>query len=410
MVADRAVTRRRVAVVSDDLTGALDAGLQLATCGLDTRVSLGLMPQPAADAMVLNTATRAAERGVALTRVRQAATMCTGRLVYKKLDSTLRGHVGPECVALRDALGYNVAVIAPAFVETGRTVEDGRLLVDGVPVHKTGLANDPQWPAHTADLVSIVRRGIDEPVALIGVDTVRSERPWLMRALNAVRLAVVETQNRDDLDRLAHAIAASDSAMLPCGSAGLAASWADAMRLEGEYHPIYTGSAGPVLLVSGSLNAATRSQLDTLRSARITWCELDPPASAQAAEDAGHMAAAALLAGDDVALTTSFGPSVSGVRSATIAGNLGRAAQLALSARPRLAGLVLTGGDTALEVGRALGITSLEIIAAIEPGIPGSLVADGPLAGLAVVTKAGGFGSPRALLAASEWIRHGATR
>ena len=83
---------------------------------------------------------------------------------------------------------------------------------------------------------------------------------------------------------------------------------------------------------------------------------------------------------------------------------------MALSAGEELAGLVLTGGDTALQVSRAVAIESLSIVAAIEPGIPGSRVVGGAHRGLAVVTKAGGFGSRHALLSAVDWIRNGNVR
>jgi uncharacterized protein YgbK (DUF1537 family) len=72
--------------------------------------------------------------------------------------------------------------------------------------------------------------------------------------------------------------------------------------------------------------------------------------------------------------------------------------------------LVLTGGDTALQVCAGLQITALTILAQVEPGVPGSRAASGAHAGLPIVTKAGGFGSPQALIHALEWINSGASR
>jgi 4-hydroxythreonine-4-phosphate dehydrogenase len=64
-----------------------------------------------------------------------------------------------------------------------------------------------------------------------------------------------------------------------------------------------------------------------------------------------------------------------------------------------VAGLVLTGGDTAVHVARRLGATGLRVEDELEPGVVlGRLVGPRPYR---TVTKAGGFGSPDALRRAS---------
>jgi uncharacterized protein YgbK (DUF1537 family) len=57
--------------------------------------------------------------------------------------------------------------------------------------------------------------------------------------------------------------------------------------------------------------------------------------------------------------------------------------------------LVLTGGDTAVRVARALGATGIQLEGEVEAGVPvGTLVGLRPYR---VVTKAGGFGDPDTL-------------
>jgi uncharacterized protein YgbK (DUF1537 family) len=61
-----------------------------------------------------------------------------------------------------------------------------------------------------------------------------------------------------------------------------------------------------------------------------------------------------------------------------------------------LRGIILTGGDTAKAVCNQLGSMGIEIWEEVEPGIPlGRLVGDHELL---VITKAGGFGTPQALV------------
>ncbi len=59
-----------------------------------------------------------------------------------------------------------------------------------------------------------------------------------------------------------------------------------------------------------------------------------------------------------------------------------------------------------MAVCRALGAEALSIQHEVQPGVPGGQLVGGRAAGLPVVTKAGGFGDPRALLDALDYL-HG---
>src|SRR3972149_3085955 len=57
----------------------------------------------------------------------------------------------------------------------------------------------------------------------------------------------------------------------------------------------------------------------------------------------------------------------------------------------------LTGGETAYSVCRALGADGIALAGEVEPGLAIGTLLGGPFAGLAVITKAGGFGDPETL-------------
>ncbi|MGE5592608.1 MAG: four-carbon acid sugar kinase family protein [Betaproteobacteria bacterium] len=61
-------------------------------------------------------------------------------------------------------------------------------------------------------------------------------------------------------------------------------------------------------------------------------------------------------------------------------------------ARCKVAGLVLTGGDTALAICRILEASAVALLEEIVPGVPSGRLVDGPYSGLVIVTKAGSFG------------------
>ena len=73
-------------------------------------------------------------------------------------------------------------------------------------------------------------------------------------------------------------------------------------------------------------------------------------------------------------------------------------------------GLVLTGGDTAIAVCRALGGSGMVVRQEVAPGIPMCALIGGDYEGAPIVTKAGGFGAEDALLVALRTLKHGPVR
>lgn len=90
--------------------------------------------------------------------------------------------------------------------------------------------------------------------------------------------------------------------------------------------------------------------------------------------------------------------------SESIAEILGWIGERILREKP-VAGVILTGGDTAVSVCRALGVTGIRILEEVVPAIPlGEMKTDdGKL--LRVVTKAGAFGNADALVIATRRLQ-----
>jgi len=101
----------KVAIVADDLTGALDAAAPFARRGLATRVAClaGALPaalSEPADVVAVNTASRHLSADVAAAAVTAAGREIAAAapdILFKKIDSTLRGQAVPETVALMEA-------------------------------------------------------------------------------------------------------------------------------------------------------------------------------------------------------------------------------------------------------------------------------------------------------------------
>ena len=126
-----------VAIIADDLTGAADSGVQLARSGYRTAVVFSDAAVPTSeglDAVAVDTDSRSLPAGFAAKRVVEAAhAVRAARVVYKKIDSTLRGPIPAEFAAALGATGRGKAVVAPAFPSAGRRTESGVQLVHGEP-------------------------------------------------------------------------------------------------------------------------------------------------------------------------------------------------------------------------------------------------------------------------------------
>ncbi len=341
-------------ILADDLTGACDAGTLFA--GKST-VPVTVWPDPPTDApvAVVDTESRDLARADASARVRQAvaATAPSADAAwFKKIDSTMRGHVGAEIAALLQATGLASALACPAFPAQGRLVLDRRLVVGGAPA------------AHVGDTL---RPEIDRPLAWIPLAEVRAGAAALAARLArlAGTIAVADAETDADLDALVGAALAVEPPPLLAGSAGLARPLAERLGLLAGRASL---PAGRWLIVAGSLHPATRRQIGEARRAGLRV--LATPDT----EHTGGAPAAATLATE-------------------VAG---------LLERESFDLVVVTGGETAVALYRALGAGRIDLVGAPGPGLAfGRLHAHGRPE-LAVLTKAGGFGPPRLFVSLFE--------
>jgi uncharacterized protein YgbK (DUF1537 family) len=157
--------------LADDVSGALDAAAGFFLAGWPVRVVLsaeGWRDVKPGELVAFSTETRNAAPTHAahvLTAALAAAQARGGRLVYKKIDSTLRGPVAAELAALLAARKEWRVLFAPANPRAGRTVRGGVLRVHGVPVHETAFARDPASPVRESAIPGIGSMVIRREVA-----------------------------------------------------------------------------------------------------------------------------------------------------------------------------------------------------------------------------------------------------
>jgi uncharacterized protein YgbK (DUF1537 family) len=376
-----------VTIIADDLTGACDAGALFAGRGAVGVFVAPDLPDARWPAAAVDCASRSLAPADAEARLRRiadglAARRAGGR-IFKKIDSTCRGPIAAELDALLDATGGRSALVCPAFPAQGRTVRDGVVTVHGRPAHEGPTGRDPDYPGATSDLVEILARRSRRAVSLVPLKEVRAPFAELARALAGREgILTADAEADGDLDLLVRA-ASECPGLLLAGSAGLARAASEAWG--------YSAAApapprpGAWLIVAGSRDPVTREQLAALEASGARGARMAGPGDPDltAVVDtlrAGHTAFLSSGEADEASREI-------------VAGQLADAATRVL-ARVRPAAILLTGGDTARAVLRALGARRIELDGAPASGLAvGRLVVDETFA-LPVLTKAGGFGQP----------------
>lgn len=399
---------QKLGIVADDLTGAMDSSGYFASLGYSTVVVLDPNFSGDAAVLVITTNSRAEAPEVARERVRQAMRGMAGRVVYKKIDSTLRGNIGEELQVAVEAMASEKAVVAPAFPAVGRTTVDGILLVNGVPVAETQFANDPISPVKESSIPRLLEKTMQQKVGCISVAEIAAGPKALKKNISQrpENIIVCDVVEASHLSGIAQAAALAEGRWLLCGSGGLAR----------EMHLLLTGvpkmkktqeegqKIGPALVVVGTKNQVAGSQLLRARD-ELGIPVLNLEAEKLNTEEVLKEAAELIDEGKGLAISSVFSryvpalkQSMAKVMAEIVAGIL---------TSHKFAGLFLSGGDIAVEVCRRLQVSALQVNGEVEPGVPAGELIGGQFPGMRVVTKAGGFGTEEAMVKSITYLERG---
>lgn len=210
-------------VLADDATGALECGALLAASGFDPRI-------------VVNLECRHASPEEASRRTLEAASGVSQ--LYVKTDSTLRGNIAAQLLALRRT---RRVVYVPAYPKLGRVVRGGELLVDGVPVNQTAFAKDPFHPIRSASVARLFPDGH-------GIE-------------------IIDAECDEDLERLViplDAVLASPAGMIPHWALAVGVAMGVARRAAAAVPRVRRW-----MVVCGSLHPVSRRQALVARAAGV---------------------------------------------------------------------------------------------------------------------------------------------
>ena len=334
-------------IANERTFSAADGAAPFVSRGLTASIGRGQLPLQAAAVVAVDSGSRSATSSQAFERVARLTGQLASRAVlYKTVDSTLRGHIAEELEACFASSGRKALVFAPAFPQTGRTTVGGIQLVDGVPVSESSYGRDPVHPARHSALADLVPNCIKNVVLLDAV-------------------------TQEELDSQIASIEDPES-ILWVGSPGMAVALARRFVPAQTAPQLLDSISNDVLVVIGSANPRSHRQADLVR------------------EVSG--------------VTLLRGPATRERDPAAVLRRIADDAARELQ-DPRYGALIATGGDTMEAVLDLLNVREFEILQELDPGFPLGRARLGDGRSLLLAMKAGGFGSDDAVERAVARIR-----
>lgn len=426
-----------IGIIADDLTGADDTALQFHLRGANTQILLDpeILPENKKSTQVwaIPTETRNIDAHTAYERVKQATKILSESLgveyFYKKMDSTLRGHIAVEALAMLEVLEWDAAVIIPAFPQEGRTTIGGYHLLRGIPIERTEFARDPRFPIYESHIPTILKNELqnqqDDIVDLIELKTVIKGAGPILKKMNeliekGVKLIVVDAISVTDIEQVVLAMEKSAHNILPCGSAGCAQVLGNIWLPEMENHQQEkTIPSIPKLVVSGSATQSTAAQILKLQDDddidNTYFINLKMEDILEGVNDEIVQRVSENLIKDNVVVVHTSDLTVdSKIISQILFDNelsknqfiskigdyLACLTKKVLFNRDAI--LITIGGETSFRCCRAINSNSLQIIDAICPAIPLCLDTKAQW----IVTKSGNLGNSNTLIDILKYFDH----
>lgn len=260
-----------IGIIADDLTGANDSGVQLTANGINTSVFFDVPDTQkyiSGEGIVIDTNSRTLDKEKAkqITKLAGEYLYKIGcKFIFKKIDSTLRGHIGPELAGLNDVLKPEFVIIAPAFPEYGRTTINGIHYVYGERLTDTEILSDPHLYVAESNVVNIVSEEISEPIELLTkehLDLNLMTRKINEFKRNGIKWIVSDAETEEDLQKLVAVMLDLSNDVLWVGSAGLFKVLSEKMKASKKLEETSTLNTSQIIVVCGSLSEVSKSQIN----------------------------------------------------------------------------------------------------------------------------------------------------
>ena len=252
-------------VIADDLTGSN------ATCSLFKKIGLRAASilklqgdiNYDVDVISYSTASRGLDKEEAYKKVSEAIKILKNKdvLVYnKRIDSTLRGNIGTEINAMLDNLEDDrIAVVVPAYPDSGRIVVNKTMLVNGVLLENSDAGKDPKTPIKTSCVESLIQKGIKYSSTYFTLSDIEQPIEEIVKkiqeAIKKSRVLIFDAVNNEDIIKISKAVIHSNINIITVDPGPFTLYYSKELQKKNHLEK-------KILMVIGSVTATTKKQIE----------------------------------------------------------------------------------------------------------------------------------------------------
>lgn len=415
-------------IIADDLTGANDTGVQFSKKGFKTIVSvqnnsnLSLNKiKTKIDVQVIDTETRESSRCEAIKKIREVLKQINytdDSIIYKKVDSTLRGNIGIEIEEILNQTDLDLCIFTSSYPENHRIIKDGYMYVEKELLSDTEYYQKDKTSKMTSFVPDILKEQTSLPVGLIKIKDVSRGVKSILKKINYLKdsgkkIIVFDAVKEFHLKSIMEGVNKYNGKILYAGSAGLAKyiSQTPGNKKSRKHESLET----PVMIINGSRRRIMDDQINYLKKDKKAYeVKIDVKRILTEKEKLLKMYRNKIVEKVKKIKYIIVRPDPLYNKEKVIKKILSdtdfnhREIQLLIKGflseltativeQSSIQSLILSGGDTALGICARLGITNMYIIKELLPGIPLVKADSREYKSLTLVTKAGGFGGERTL-------------
>ena len=252
-------------VIADDLTGSN------ATCSLFKKIGLRAASilklqgdiNYDVDVISYSTASRGLDKEEAYNKVSEAIKILKSKdvLVYnKRIDSTLRGNIGTEINAMLDNLEDDrIAVVVPAYPDSGRIVVNKTMLVNGVLLENSDAGKDPKTPIKTSCVESLIQKDIKYSSTYFTLSDIEQPIEEIVKkiqeAIKKSRVLIFDAVNNEDIIKISKAVIHSNINIVTVDPGPFTLYYSKELQKKNHLEK-------KILMVIGSVTATTKKQIE----------------------------------------------------------------------------------------------------------------------------------------------------
>ncbi|WP_338956586.1 four-carbon acid sugar kinase family protein [Fusobacterium nucleatum] len=252
-------------VIADDLTGSNATCSLFKKIGLRAASILKLQGDTNYDVDVISysTASRGLDKEEAYKKVSEAIKILKNKdvLVYnKRIDSTLRGNIGTEINAMLDNLEDNrIAVVVPAYPDSGRIVVNKTMLVNGVLLENSDAGKDPKTPIKISCVESLVQKDIKYSSTYFTLSDISQPieeiAKKIQEAIKKSRVLIFDAVNNEDIIKISKVIIQSDINIITVDPGPFTLYYSKELQKKNHLEK-------KILMVIGSVTTTTKKQIE----------------------------------------------------------------------------------------------------------------------------------------------------